>query len=213
MLVPQHGRSAPTIASLSDEELLALARGGNRFAVEQLLSRYRSFVEAKARSYFLSGADHEDVVQEGMIGLFKAIRDFRTGRLARFRAFAEICVTRQIISAVKSAARRKHLPLNRYISLDGPVGEGEGSLLDTIPDLRCQEPAASLLNRRLSDYLDQEGRKELSELENRVIRSRLEGKTYEQVARELQCPAKSIDNALQRAKRKIWSRIATGGDN
>jgi len=213
MVIPQQRRSAPTIASLSDEELLALVRAGNRYAVEQLLSRYRSFVEAKARSYFLSGADHEDVVQEGMIGLFKAIRDFRVGHLARFRAFAEVCVTRQIISAVKSAARRKHHPLNRYISLDGPVGEGEGSLLETIPDARCQEPSSSLLDRRLSDYLEQEGRKELSELESQVIRSRLEGKTYEQVARELQCPAKSIDNALQRAKRKIWNRLAAGGEH
>jgi RNA polymerase sporulation-specific sigma factor len=212
MLAPLERRSAHCISSLPDEELLALARAGNRYAVEQLLTRYRSFVEARARCYFLSGADHEDVVQEGMIGLYKAIRDFRAGRLSRFRAFAELCVTRQIISAVKSAARRKHLPLNRYISLDGPVGEGEASLLETIPDQRCQEPASSLLNRRLSDYLDHEGRKELSELENRVIRSRLEGKTYEQVARELQCPPKSIDNALQRAKRKIWSRIATGAE-
>jgi RNA polymerase sporulation-specific sigma factor len=213
MYVPVQRRSAHAYASFSDEELLALVRSDNRYAVEHLLARYRAFVEAKARSYFLSGADHEDVVQEGMIGLYKAIRDFRAGRMTRFRAFAEICVTRQIISAVKSAARRKHLPLNRYVSLDGPVGEGEASLLETLPDVRSQEPVHSLLNRRLSDYLDQEGRKELSELENRVIRSRLEGKSYEQVARELHCHPKSIDNALQRAKRKIWSRISAGSDS
>lgn len=204
--------SVHSLACLPDEEVLALARAGNRLAVEHLLARYRTFVEGKARAYFLSGADHEDVVQEGMIGLYKAIRDFQAGRLVRFRAFAELCVTRQIISAVKSAARRKHLPLNRYVSLDGPVGDGDASLLDTLCDSRSEEPEAAVLNRRLREYLEREGRQELSELENQVIRCRLEGKTYQQVASELHCHPKSIDNALQRAKRKIWNRISAGID-
>jgi RNA polymerase sporulation-specific sigma factor len=204
--------SVHSLACLSDEEVLVLARAGNRLAVEHLLARYRAFVEGKARSYFLSGADHEDVIQEGMIGLYKAIRDFQAGRLVRFRAFAELCVTRQIISAVKSAARRKHLPLNRYISLDGPVGDGDASLLDTLCDSRTEEPEATVLNRRLREYLEREGRQELSELENQVIRCRLEGKTYQQVASELHCHPKSIDNALQRAKRKIWNRISAAMD-
>lgn len=200
------------LAYLSDEEVLSLARSGNGRAVEHLLGRYRGFVEGKARAYFLSGGDREDVIQEGMIGLYKAIRDYQAGRLVRFRAFAEVCVTRQIISAVKSAARRKHLPLNRYVPLDGPLGDGESSLLETLSDPRLEEPCASVLNRRLTEYLEREGPRELSELENQVIRCRLEGKSYQQVALELKCHPKCIDNALQRAKRKIWNRISVRQD-
>lgn len=200
------------LAGLSDEEVLILARRGNRLAVEHLLSRYRGLVEGKARSYFLTGADHEDVVQEGMIGLFKAIRDYRFERLARFRSFAEICITRQIISAVKSATRQKHLPLNQYIPLNRPVGDEGALLLDVIADRRTEEPEATPLTLRLADYLEQFAGTELSSLENQVIRRRLEGKSYEQVAAELNCRPKSVDNALQRAKRKIWSRISTWAD-
>ena len=197
------------LTSLSDEEVLSLARSGNRRAVEHLLGRYRALVEGKARSYFVSGADHDDVVQEGMIGLYKAIRDFRADRLVRFRSFAEICVTRQIISAVKSAARRKHLPLNQYVPLERSVGDGESFLVDTLAGVRADEPEAAILNRGLSEFLEQRGPTELSALENEVIQRRLEGKTYQQVAAELHCAAKCVDNALQRAKRKIWSYIGS----
>jgi len=204
--------SGQGLGNLSDEEVVSLARSGNRRAVEHLLARYRGLVEGKARAYFVSGADHEDVVQEGMIGLFKAIRDYQADRLVRFRAFAEICVTRQIISAVKSAARRKHLPLNQYVSLHRSTGEDEAFLMDVLADRRSDEPEAALLNRRLSDYLERHGATELSELEGRAIRGRLEGKSYQQVAAELHCRPKCVDNALQRAKKKIWSRIAEWQD-
>jgi RNA polymerase sporulation-specific sigma factor len=204
MEIRLHGRDGQSLANLSDEQVVCRARTGDRRAVEHLLSRYRGLVEGKARSYFLSGADHEDVVQEGMIGLYKAIRDYRAERLVRFRAFAEVCVTRQIISAVKSATRQKHLPLNQYVPLYRTAGEEEALLVDAHSD----EPEAVVLNRRLTDYLEQYGPTELSDLENRVIRFRLEGKSYQQMASELKCGPKCVDNALQRAKRKIWSRIA-----
>ena len=207
MSLPLDNKSGRSLASLSDEEVLGLARAGNRQAVEHILSRYRSLVEGKARSYFVSGADHEDVVQEGMIGLFKAVRDYQASRLVRFRAFAEICVTRQIISAVKSATRRKHLPLNQYVPLDRPMGDDDCLLVDMLRDRRGDDPEASLLNRRLSEYLEQYGPTELSDLEKQVIRLRLEGRSYQQAAAELKCGPKCVDNALQRAKRKIWSRI------
>jgi RNA polymerase sporulation-specific sigma factor len=201
------GWSGQSLGSLSDEEVLILARSGNRLAVEHLLLRYRGLVEGKARAYFLSGADREDVVQEGMIGLFKAIRDYRAERMVRFRAFAEICITRQIISAVKSATRQKHLPLNRYVPLSGVGGE-EDALLAGFAASYSDEPEAVVLNRRLADYLESRSASELSALESEVIRRRLQGKTYEQVAAELKCRPKCVDNALQRAKRKIWSHIS-----
>lgn len=199
--------SCRSLASLSDEEILSLSRRGDKSATELLLLRYRSLVEGKARGYFVSGADHDDVVQEGMIGLFKAIRDFQAERLVRFRAFAEICVTRQIISAVKSAARQKHRPLNQYVPLERASSDGETFLVDVLAGAPEEEPESVLLNRRLADYLERHGMEELSELEIEVIRLRLEGKTYQQVAAELNCRPKCVDNALQRAKRKLWNRI------
>jgi RNA polymerase sigma-H factor len=201
--------SGQSLANLSDEEVLSLGRGGSRLAVEHLLSRYRALVEGKARSFFLSGAEHEDVIQEGMIGLFKAVRDYRADRLVRFRPFAEVCITRQIISAIKSASRLKHLPLNRYVSLQHSLLDGESYLVELLPGLGADEPEASVLNRRLTEYLERYGATELSALENQVIQRRLEGKSYQQVAAELHCPPKCVDNALQRAKRKIWTRISS----
>src|SRR5215467_696090 len=135
---------------MRDEEVVVFARTGHDRATEYLMTKYRHLVESKARSYFLPGADHEDVVQEGMIGLYKAIRDFRDDRLARFRAFAELCVTRQIITAVKTATRQKHVPLNAYVSLHGSGldSESDTSLLECIPDDRAPDPAAWLMDRR-----------------------------------------------------------------
>jgi len=201
-----------SLTSLADEEVLSLAQQGDRLAVEHILSRYRGLVEARARMFFLSGAEHEDVVQEGMIGLYKAIRDFQSGRFVRFRAFAEMCVTRQIISAVKSASRRKHLPLNRYVPIHRPWDDESACLGDQLTDDRAGDPSAAIGNSRLTEYFERYGTTELSELENHVIQCRLEGKSYQQVAQELKCRPKSVDNALQRAKRKIWSRITSVGD-
>jgi len=190
---------------MRDEEVVAYARSGYPRATEHLIAKYRNLVESKARSYFLAGADHEDVVQEGMIGLYKAIRDFRDDRLARFRAFAELCVTRQIITAVKTATRQKHVPLNGYVSLHYPVldSDSEGSLIDCIPDERVMDPASWLIDRRDTRSLYETVKPVLSELESQVLQCYLEGKSYREMSRELHCRTKCIDNALQRVKRKI----------
>jgi RNA polymerase sporulation-specific sigma factor len=206
-----HQWSQRSLACLPDEEVVSLARGGDVSAAEHLLTRYRKLVEGKARGFFLTGADHDDVIQEGMIGLYKAIRDFRADRLAPFRCFAEICVTRQIVSAVKSARRRKHLPLNQYVPLFRPVAEGEPPLAESLAAPRLDDGSESSdLDSRLREYLARDAARELTRLELTVIRSRMEGKSYQQVAGELGCTPKRIDNALQRAKRKIWHRLGTG---
>lgn len=200
-------------SAMSDEEVVACARDGNPGAVEYLLAKYRHMVEGKARTYYLTGADRDDVVQEGMIGLFKAIRDYRTDRLSHFRGFAELCVTRQIITAVKTATRQKHSPLNEYISLHHPVldWDGEGTLIEYIPDERVQDPAASMLDRRSAVFLGEQVTGALSELEVRVLQRYLEGKTYREISRELHCRTKCIDNALQRVKRKVGLLLLQDG--
>jgi RNA polymerase sporulation-specific sigma factor len=190
---------------MRDEEVVELSRRGHGHATEYLLAKYRHLVESKARSYFLAGADHDDVVQEGMIGLYKAIRDFRDDRLARFRAFADLCVTRQIITAVKTATRQKHVPLNGYISLHYPImdSDSEGSLLDCIPDDRVVDPATWLIELKEKRTLHETVEHALSDLESQVLQFYLEGKSYREMSRDLHCRTKCIDNALQRVKRKI----------
>jgi RNA polymerase sporulation-specific sigma factor len=204
--------SSGSCAGQTDEELVLSARKGNKYAQEYLLKKYRSLVEGKARSYFLVGADHEDVVQEGMIGLFKAIRDFRNDRAARFKAFAELCVTRQIITAIKTATRQKHVPLNSYVSLNRPVfdEDPEGMLMDVIPDVQAVDPESIVMNQEVTDYLEGQAQKDLSQLEYQVLQAYLERKSYREMADELNCQTKSIDNALQRAKRKIGERLGKG---
>ncbi len=193
----------------ADEDLVVQSRKGNDLATEHLMSKYRHLVESKARCYFLAGADHEDVVQEGMIGLYKAIRDFRDDRLARFRAFAELCVTRQIITAVKTATRQKHVPLNGYISLYYPAidSDSEGCLLDCIADERAPDPVEWVLDRKDSRSLHQSICHELSDLESQVLEYYLQGRSYREMSRELRCRTKCIDNALQRVKRKISTKM------
>jgi RNA polymerase sporulation-specific sigma factor len=195
----------------SDEELVRNAQRGNILSAEQLLARYRPLVENKARSYFLLGADHDDVVQEGMIGLFKAIRDYRDDRLSRFRAFADLCVTRQIITAVKSAMRQKHLPLNAYISLyqcPGTDYGADGILLDCIADSGYGDPALALFQQRDAAYRLEAARQALSPLESRVLECYLEGKSYREMSAELRCQPKTVDNALQRVKRKLGDALS-----
>jgi RNA polymerase sporulation-specific sigma factor len=190
---------------MRDEQVVNFAREGHCRATEYLLSKYRYLVESKARSYFLAGADHDDVVQEGMIGLYKAIRDFNGDRLARFRAFADLCVTRQIITAVKTATRQKHVPLNGYVSLHQPFmdTDSEGSLLDCIPDERVVDPATWIIELREKRTLHETVERSLSDLESQVLQFYLEGKSYREMSRDLHCRTKCIDNALQRVKRKI----------
>ncbi len=201
----------PVLSPKNDEDLVQLARHGSRSATESLLSRYRPLVEGKARAYFLLGADHDDVVQEGMIGLFKAIRDYRSDRVALFRGFADLCVTRHILSAVKTASRAKHLPLNFYISFHQTRPsdmEHESSLLDILPDTRACDPQEHVLGLTGAAARVEAARGLLSLLEEQVLDGYLEGKSYREMSNEMRCVPKTIDNALQRVKRKIESSYA-----
>ena len=192
-------------ADMADEQVVGLAQQGDSVAVEYLLSTYKNFVRSKARSYFLIGADHEDIVQEGMIGLFKAIRDYQAERLSSFRAFAELCITRQIITAIKTATRQKHVPLNSYVSLNKPIydEESDRTLMDVIVEGRAQNPEELIIGREnLVSFRDQVDRV-LSGLEQDVLNAYLDGKSYQEIADKLGRHVKSIDNALQRVKRKM----------
>jgi RNA polymerase sporulation-specific sigma factor len=194
-----------TFQSMLDEEVVRYAKSGSERATEHLLSKYRNIVEGKARSYFLVGADHDDIIQEGMIGLFKAIRDFRNDKLLPFRAFAELCISRQIFTAIKAATRQKHIPLNSYVSLHANLFESDSdrTLLDTLAESDTSDPEDVVVTQQFSDDLRQRIKRDLSDLESAVLRSHLEGKSYQEIAAELQRRVKSVDNALQRAKRKI----------
>jgi RNA polymerase sporulation-specific sigma factor len=190
---------------LVDEELVDYAKGGDDRAAEFLISKYRNFVRVKAKAYFLIGADREDIIQEGMIGLYKAIRDFRRDKLSSFRAFAELCITRQIITAIKTATRQKHIPLNSYISLNKPIydEDSDRTLLDVISSMKVSDPEELVINQEASATMRERIRKNLSELECKVLTAYLEGKSYQEMANELNRHVKSIDNALQRVKRKL----------
>ncbi len=197
---------------VSDEDLTERARAGDDAAIEALLARYRHYARAKARSYFLAGADREDIVQEGMIGLYKAVRDFRRDKNAAFRAFAELCITRQIITAIKSATRQKHIPLNSYVSLNKPSGEGqEGSLGDSLATTAISDPADLVVSAEEAARLRTSVGQVLSDLEAEVLHLNMEGKSYSQIADMLGRHVKSIDNALQRIKRKLEQQIASRG--
>ncbi len=194
-----------------DEDVVAYAKEGSELATEHLLCKYRSIVEGKARSYFLVGADHEDIVQEGMIGLFKAIRDFRCDRMLPFRAFAELCISRQIFTAIKAATRQKHIPLNSYVSLHTNLydSDSDRTLLDTLAETSTSDPEEVVITQQFSDDLRKRIKRDLSGLESNVLRCHLEGKTYQEIAVDLSRRVKSIDNALQRAKRKIGKSLKT----
>lgn len=197
---------------MADEEVVARARSGSLRATEHLLRKYRHLVEGKARSYFLLGADHDDVVQEGMIGLFKAIRDFSDGNLAAFRSFAELCITRQIITAVKAATRQKHSLLNTYVSTEVPLVEfdDEPPLREVLMEARPSDPQELYLCREFRNEVDGCIRQVLSPLEAASLRRYIEGKSYGDIARELGCGVKQVDNALQRAKKKMGRSLLAG---
>ncbi|MCU1602606.1 MAG: polymerase, sigma-24 subunit, subfamily [Frankiales bacterium] len=194
----------------SDNELVQAARCGDDGALAELLTKYRAFARVKARSYFLVGADREDIVQEGMIGLYKAIRDFNPDMQSSFRAFAELCVTRQIITAIKTATRQKHGPLNNYVSFSRPVGsddDGERVLGDVIPTVAISDPADLVISAERIRALQAHFDEVLSDLETEVLRLYVEGKSYQEIAERLQRHVKSIDNALQRIKRKLEGHL------
>ena len=190
---------------MTDEQVVELCHQGDSEAEEYLLNKYKNFVRAKARSYFLIGADHEDIVQEGMIGLYKAIRDFKPEKLSSFRAFAELCITRQIITAIKTATRQKHIPLNSYVSLNKPLydEESDRTLLDVIMEGRISDPEELIINRENLGNIHNKISEVLSSLEQEVLQADLDGKSYQEIADALGRHVKSIDNALQRVKRKL----------
>ena len=191
---------------LEDLQLVLKARNGSTAAMDQLMRRYTSFVRLKASSYFLAGGDSEDLIQEGLVGLYKAVRDFRPDKETSFRSFAELCVTRQIITAIKTATRFKHAPLNQYVSFSHtPAGqEGDDCTLgDALPGPAVNDPSVRVISTEELQSLVGCLSTTLSPLEADALRLYLEGSSYEQMADELGCDTKTIDNALQRVKRKI----------
>ncbi len=198
-----------SLSALPDEEMVEKAQNGDDIALEMLLHRYRNLIRAKARSYYLIGADREDIVQEGMIGLYKAIRDYRADRQSSFRAFAELCVTRQMITAIKMATRQKHIPLNSYVSLNKPIYDdaGERTLLDVLVEGHGNNPEELVINREDIDLIRVKINKELSPLEREVLSGYLDGESYQDIAKRLNRHTKAIDNALQRIKRKLEKNL------
>jgi RNA polymerase sporulation-specific sigma factor len=192
---------------LEDLQLVMKARNGSSVAMDQLMRRYTSFVRLKASSYFLAGGDSEDLIQEGLVGLYKAVRDFRPDKETSFRSFAELCVTRQIITAIKTATRFKHAPLNTYVSFShtpaGQESESDCTLGDALPGPRVDDPAICVISTEELQSLVFCLGTGLSSLEADALRLYLEGSSYEEMAEELECDTKTIDNALQRVKRKI----------
>lgn len=191
---------------LEDSEIITLIRQGDQFALDYLIQKYRGFVRVKASMYFLVGADHEDIVQEGMIGLYKAIRDYDSTRRASFRAFADLCIIRQIITAIKTATRQKHIPLNSYISLDKPIKseESERTLLDVLTNTdQNDDPEKLVINQESHGQVEGKLVNILSRFECDVLTLYLDGQTYQEISDELNRHVKSVDNALQRTKRKL----------
>lgn len=193
-------------ADWTDEELVEAAKAGDNEAFRRLWERYRHFVRVKASSYFLAGGDTDDLVQEGNIGLYKAIRDYERGKSTNFRSFAELCVTRQIITAIKTASRQKHLPLNTYISFSYTPAGGEmeaRTLVDSLPSGRTSDPVQQVISSEEVDSLTDCLLRLLSPLESEVLRYYLEGNSYESIAERIGHDTKTVDNALQRVKRKV----------
>ena len=195
--------------ALSDEDLLSLHRAGDARAEEALYARYKQIVRSKARTYFLIGADREDIIQEGMIGLYKAVVDYQFDKNASFRSFAELCITRQIISAIKAATRKKHVPLNTYISFNRPAYESENErpLIDVLTSTRISDPEEVLIGRENYAAVADSIEHSLSKLERDVLGLYLYGYSYQQIADYLQITTKSVDNAIQRVKKKLESRL------
>lgn len=192
-------------SKMTDSELVSLAQSGDDFAMETVIGKYKEFVKNKSRTYFLIGADKDDIIQEGMLGLFKAIRDFRGDKQASFRSFAELCVTRQMITAVKTATRQKHTPLNNYVSLNKPVyeDETEKTLIDLLSARYNSDPEMILIDSENYGDTHEKIQSMLSKFENEVLQKYINGQSYQEIARDMGKEPKSIDNALQRIKKKV----------
>jgi RNA polymerase sporulation-specific sigma factor len=212
MLVARISQNSQSQLQLDDGFLIALAKQGNPDAYDRLVRRYYGFVRLKASSYFLAGGDSDDLIQEGLVGLYKAIRDYRTDRESSFRNFAELCITRQIITAVKTATRNKHTPLNQYLSFSSSpssaAAEGEPTLDEVIPGPSVNDPVNQVISSEELNALVACLSTVLSELESRVLSLYLDGHSYEDVGKRLACDTKTVDNALQRVKRKVGTHLA-----
>jgi RNA polymerase sigma-H factor len=195
---------------LDDHYLIALAKQGHADAYTRIVKRYHGFVRLKASSYFLIGGDSDDLIQEGLVGLYKAVRDYRSDRESSFRNFAELCITRQIITAVKTATRNKHTPLNQYVSFSqtpAAAFDGEPTLEDVLPAPSTSDPAEQVVSAEELRSLVACLSSVLSELESSVLSLYLDGHSYEKIAEQLDCDAKTVDNALQRVKRKVGRHL------
>jgi RNA polymerase sporulation-specific sigma factor len=207
----QSARRTESQPELEDTYLVALAKRGSADAYDRIVRRYRGFVRLKASSYFLLGGDSEDLIQEGLVGLYKAIRDFRTDRESSFRNFAELCITRQIITAVKTASRNKHAPLNQYVSFaqtPAAAGDAETTLEEVLPGPLSEEPDERAIASEELSALVSCLSSVLSDLESRVLSLYLDGHSYDQIGERLECDTKTVDNALQRVKRKVATHIS-----
>ncbi len=195
---------------VEDGYLIALAKQGDATAYDRIVRRYYGFVRLKASSYFLTGGDSDDLIQEGLVGLYKAVRDFRTDRESSFRNFAELCITRQIITAVKTATRNKHMPLNQYVSFSSTPAsavDGEPTLDEVIPGPAVHDPVNQVISAEEIQSLVACLSTALSELESRVLSLYLDGNSYEQIGERIGCDTKTVDNALQRVKRKVGAHL------
>jgi len=202
-------RAKPAL-ELDDHYLIALAKQGRKDAFDKIVKRYHGFVRLKASSYFMVGGDSDDLIQEGLVGLYKAIRDYRTDRESSFRNFAELCITRQIITAVKTATRNKHTPLNQYVSFSqtpAASGDSEPTLEETLPGPTAHDPVNQAISTEELHSLVACLSSVLSELESSVLSSYLDGYSYESIGERLDCDTKTVDNALQRVKRKVGSHL------
>jgi RNA polymerase sporulation-specific sigma factor len=197
---------------VDDRYLIALAKQGKAAAYDQIVKRYYSFVRLKASSYFLAGGDSDDLIQEGLVGLYKAVRDYRSDRESSFRNFAELCITRQIITAVKTSTRNKHVPLNQYVSFSstpsGDAGENDSTLDEMLPGSSVHDPVNQVISSEELRALVACLSTALSELESRVLALYLDGHSYEEVGRRIGCDCKTVDNALQRVKRKVGQHLS-----
>ena len=200
--------------NMDENSILAYAKQGDSLATEYVLSKYRNFVRAKSRTYFLIGADREDIIQEGMIGLYKAIRDYEPESGNSFRSFADLCITRQIITAIKTATRQKHAPLNSYVSLNKPIydEENENAMLESVFEKKHLDPEEIMINKERFSFIEEKLSIILSDYETGVLKGYLAGKSYSDIAIELNKTEKSIDNALQRIKKKIEKIILKDED-
>lgn len=205
MSVQEKNKRVENLQDLLDDELIRLSQQGHSYALELLIQRYRSFVLSKARTYFLVGGDKEDVTQEGMIGLYNAICDYDQNKITSFRAFADLCITRQIITAIKAATRQKHTPLNTYTSLNKPIYDEDSDrmLIDLIEESRVSDPQELIIYEENLKRLKSKLSQALSDFEYKVLNLYLDGYTYQEISDKLNRHVKSIDNALQRIKRKF----------